>query len=476
MAETINASNLGYLGNEFQLKLVKCFIEDQKFFLSIVSIVDQNMFSDEFLRKIVKFMKDRYEFNETVPTYFEIETIIRSKISDAITVDMCLSTLNKVRSIDLRGMDLVESTCEKFFKQQNLTKALNRSIEIIKRGNSDDYYEIEDIIKKALETNTKQDFGYNPMDGIEDALSEDYRNAIPTGFDRLDNALYGGLAKGELGVIISPSGVGKSSATTGFAAYAATYKCEANNFNGYKVLHLHFEDEDKNIKRKYYGFITGYDACDLSLPDIRPRVIDMLNNEKKEEGRMIKENVICIHPNSGEMSASEIKNKIKQLIARGFKPDLVIVDYFECLKLERPETSADKEWTREGITMRKLESIAHEFDVALWVPVQGTKDSLGVEYVGLQQAGGSVKKVQIGHVIITFARTPEMASENLLNLFIQKFRGGRIKDEKMLNVGFNNGTCRFSDNQTDDIDGFEYPSRQNDIAAKIANDYRNNRN
>ena len=117
MAETINASNLGYLGNEFQLKLVKCFIEDQKFFLSIVSIVDQNMFSDEFLRKIVKFMKDRYEFNETVPTYFEIETIIRSKISDAITVDMCLSTLNKVRSIDLRGMDLVESTCEKFFKQ-----------------------------------------------------------------------------------------------------------------------------------------------------------------------------------------------------------------------------------------------------------------------------------------------------------------------------------------------------------------------
>lgn len=107
---------------------------------------------------------------------------------------------------------------------------------------------------------------------------------------------------------------------------------------------------------------------------------------------MIKENVICMHPNSGEMSASELKNKLKQLIARGFKPDLVIVDYFECLKLERPETSADKEWTREGITMRKLESIAHEFDVALWVPVQGTKDSLGVEYVGLQQAGGSVKK------------------------------------------------------------------------------------
>lgn len=474
MADTINTSTLGYLGNEFQIKLVKCFIEDQKFFTSIVNLVDQNMFSDEFLRKIVKFMKERYEFNESVTNYFEIETLIRSKISDAVTVDMCIAMLNKIRNIDLRGMDLVEDTCERFFKQQNLTKAINRSIEIIKKGNGEDYYEIEDIIKKALETNTKQDFGYNPMDGMEEALSEDYRNAIPTGFERLDRALYGGLAKGELGVIISPSGVGKSSATTGFAAYAATYKCEANNFNGYKVLHIHFEDEDKNIKRKYYGFLSGYDACELSMPNVRPYVINMLQNEKKDEGRMIKENVICMHPNSGEMSASELKNKLKQLIARGFKPDLVIVDYFECLKLERPETSADKEWTREGITMRKLESIAHEFDVALWVPVQGTKDSLGVEYVGLQQAGGSVKKVQIGHVIITFARTPEMASAGLLNLFIQKFRGGKIRDEKMLNVGFNNGTCRFTDNQNDELDGIDYPSQQTETAARIANNYRNN--
>ena len=230
MADTINTSTLGYLGNEFQIKLVKCFIEDQKFFTSIVNLVDQNMFSDEFLRKIVKFMKERYEFNETVTNYFEIETLIRSKISDAVTVDMCIAMLNKIRNIDLRGMDLVEDTCERFFKQQNLTKAINRSIEIIKKGNGEDYYEIEDIIKKALETNTKQDFGYNPMDGMEEALSEDYRNAIPTGFERLDRALYGGLAKGELGVIISPSGVGKSSATTGFAAYAATYKCEAHNW------------------------------------------------------------------------------------------------------------------------------------------------------------------------------------------------------------------------------------------------------
>lgn len=472
MAEIVNTTTLGYLGTEFQMRLVKCFIEDQNFFASIASIVDQNMFSDETLRKIVRFMKERYETDEKVATYFELETLIRSKISDAVTVEMTLATLEKIKTSELDGMDLIENTCEKFFKQQNLTKAINRSVEIIKKGNADNYYEIEDIIRKALDVNTNFDKGYNPMDGIEDALSEDYRNAIPTGFERLDNALYGGLAKGELGVIIAPSGTGKTSATTGFAAYAATYKCEANNYNGFKVLHIHFEDEDKNIKRKYYGFMTDIDACMLSLPEVRPNVLNMLSTTKAEEARMIKENVTCYHPQSGEMSASEIKTKIKHMIAHGFKPDLVVIDYFECLKLEKPETAADKEWTREGITMRKLESIAHEFDVALWVPIQGTKDSLGQEYVGLQQAGGSVKKVQIGHVIITFARTTDMAEKGLMNIFVQKFRGGRMNDTKMLNISFNNGTCHFTDNQSDNLDGIDYPSQQSAVAQQVADQYQ----
>ena len=42
--------------------------------------------------------------------------------------------------------------------------------------------------------------------------------------------------------------------------------------------------------------------------------------------------------------------------------------------------------------MRKLESMAKEFNVAMWVPVQGTRDSIGAEIVGMMQAGGSVKR------------------------------------------------------------------------------------
>ena len=462
--------NLFYLGEDFQIELVKCFIEDQQFFINIENIIDQNYFTEENLRRIVGFMKDRYALSETVASYKDLHTIISNKISDAISVERCLAMLEKIKTTDTRGIDLIEGYSEKFFKQQNLVKAMNQANEIIKLGDADRYDDIEDIVKKALECNNKKEMGFHIFDNMEDALKEDYRCTIPTGADLLDKAFYGGLGKGELGIIIAPSSVGKTSATTGFAATAAVTKTEDNNYKGYKVLHIFFEDEEVNIKRKYYAFLTDIDACDLSLPNVRPRVIDMINqNEWKD---MIQNNVVAYHAQNGEFSPTDIKKFIQKQISTGFKPDLVIVDYFECLKLEKPETSADTEWTREGVTMRKLESIAHDFNVALWCPVQGTKDSFNQEIVGLTQAGGSVKKVQIGHVIISFARTDNMRKDNLLNIFINKFRPGRIKTDKFIGVKFNNGTTKFdftgcTETQVDDaLESNQQFSTEMAISAK----------
>lgn len=466
MGRNVDRSTLGYLGVDFQMKLVKCFFEDQKYFVSIEEIVDQNMFSNEHLRRIVGFMKDRYNFNESVTTYFEMETIIRSKVSDAISLEQLLEYLEKIKEMDLVGMDLVEEESEKFFKQQNLTKAINKVQDIIKKGDFDSYYTAEDIVKKALEVNTREEGGKRLFENIESTLSEDARIAIPTGADKLDATLRGGLAKGELGVIIAPSGTGKTSATTGFAANAAIYKCRHNNNKGYKVLHYFFEDEEVTIERKYYGFLTGYDACDLHTPEIRPLAIQKIK-EDTETHHMLRENIKYERLVNGDVSPSQIKNKIRREIALGFKPDLIIIDYFECLKYEKGDNT-DSEWSKEALTMRKLEAIAHEFNVAIWVPVQGTRDSIGAELVGLMQAGGSVKKIQIAHVIITFAATDEMKLNGKLNISLGKFRAGRIERNKFLNVYFNNGTCKFDMSETDDTNDIPFEEKQTNRLNEIA--------
>lgn len=464
--------DLGYLGIDFQHKLVKLFFEDSTFFTMINPIVDQNMFTEDVLRRIVGFMKGRYNESGVAPTYVDMDLYIRVHVHDAITLDTILSTLQVLREIDLVGQDIVKSEADKFFKQQNLTKAINKSIEIVKEGNVSKYYDIEDLIRSALDTNVSLDMGYNPMDGIDEALEENYRKVIPTGFSRLDKALYGGLGMGELGVIIAPSGVGKSSATTGFAASAATYKCKDNDYRGFKVLHIHFEDEDVNIKRKYYGWLTGVDAIDLSKPEFKENVKSRLKNELFEEAQMIKENLWCFHLPSGEVTVGRIEQIVKQGIARGFKPDLIIIDYFECLEYDSADKT-DSEWSKEGRTMRKLEALAHKYEVGLWVPIQGTKDSFDKEILGLSSGGGSVKKIQIGHVIITLARTQEQKKNHRVTISLEKFRAGRMDDSVMPNVKFNNGTCRFEIDEDED-QALDFIAQQEDIQMqrtreKIAN-------
>ena len=89
---------------------------------------------------------------------------------------------------------------------------------------------------------------------------------------------------------------------------------------------------------------------------------------------------------SGGIRTVKLKNS-------GFSPDMVIVDYFECLKCKGD--ASDDKWEKEGKTMRKFESIAGELNVAIWIPVQGTKDSLNAEVVTMDKSGSSFKKIQI---------------------------------------------------------------------------------
>lgn len=466
MTKTVDKSNLGFLGENFQMKLVKCFLEDKPFFRSIVHLLDQNMFTDEHLRTIVGILKDRYEKKNIVATYEELRIYVLSSIFDTIRRDYCTAKITELENMDLVGMDLIEENAEKFFKQQNLIKAVNKAKEIIKKGDYHSYNQIETLFKKALEVNTKDDYGWKLFDHLDEDLDENYRETISTGSKELDDALYGGIGRGELGVVVAPSGVGKTSICTGFAVAAALNKTRLNNYKGFKVLHFYFEDSDSSIRRKYFGYLLNKDAMYLSEhPEEEKK---LLRSFEKQE-LALTENIRGKQLTTGETTASDIKRRIDSFISIGFKPDLVIVDYFECLKSENNSGFNDSEWSKEGATMRKLESICKETGVSMWVPVQGTKGSIGADFVGLMDAGGSVSKVQIGHIVLTLARTEEQKSQGKINIYIQKLRSVKISRDKFINASFNNGTGKLDLSNSSDGSVIDFNSK---IDAQVTNTAR----
>ncbi|NBP69754.1 MAG: hypothetical protein EBU52_13525, partial [Cytophagia bacterium] len=90
---------------------------------------------------------------------------------------------------------------------------------------------------------------------LDVVLDEDFRSPIPIGIKGIDNLLKGGLAKGEIGVILAPTGVGKTTILTKIANTA---------FNmGFNVLQVFFEDNPKIIQRKHFTIWTGIEPDNL---------------------------------------------------------------------------------------------------------------------------------------------------------------------------------------------------------------------
>ena len=453
MAAKIDKNNFGYLDITFQYKLVKIFVEEPKFFEDIASIVEQNAFSDPLLRTFVGNIKDYYSSEGVVPSYDVLNIILRSKAKTNTEIEEWDSLINKLKlETSYEGYNFVKETALKFFKQQNLIRVANKILEIAGKGDIDRYEECQKMLDDAMMAGQEDDFGYNIYELMDKALSNDYTVSIPTGIDKLDEVLGGGLDKGKLGLLIAPAGFGKTSFTTAIDAYAASYKCDMNNNEGFRVLQIYFEDDDIDITRKHYAKITQIESRFMKRLDQpqRNEIEELLNNYDDKEA--IKKNLRLKKFKTGTKSASDIEIFVKRLINTGFKPDLISIDYFECLAPEKGGYTSDTEWTREGVTMRKLENMAHELNCAIWIPTQGTKDSMNSpDVVRMDQASGSAKKVHVAQLILSIARAIDDINSNKAVISVLKNRSG--KSGKIFNnVKFNNGTCTIS---CDEIEEFE---------------------
>jgi replicative DNA helicase len=225
----------------------------------------------------------------------------------------------------------------------------------------------------------------------------------------VDNLLNGGLGRGELGIVLAPTGTGKTTLLTKFANTAYNL--------GYNVVQIFFEDNPGNIKRKHYTIWT-----EIS-PNEQPNYKDEVQKKVKEIQANSKGFLKLLKLSSDNVTISEIKNKIRKMNSEGEKVDLLVIDYVDCISPER--SNFGEEWKGEGSIMRSLESMTSEFEMAVWTATQGNRESISSEVVNSDQMGGSIKKAQIAHVILSIGKTLEQKENNLATLTLLKSRIGR---------------------------------------------------
>jgi replicative DNA helicase len=418
--------NFDYLGSTFQLQLLNQILIDKEFSRSIIDVISTEYFENKYFKIIIQMIKEYYSKYEHTPNFEILEQITRAELKQESASKIVIDTIKKIKDSPIEGGDFVQEKAMKFCKQQELQKVMNKVQKIIDGGEFENYDKAEQLVREALQVGEREDGMSDVFSNLDEVLNEDYRHPIPMGIPGIDRLLKGGLAKGEIGVILAPTGVGKSTLLTKISNHA---------FNlGYNVLQIFFEDNPKIIQRKHFTLWTKVHPDELS--DKKDEVMVKVGEIKST---MTNRLVLKKLP-SDTMTMLQIKNQIRKMIADGINLDMVLLDYIDCVV---PDKNLGDEWKSEGSVMRAFEAMCHELDLVGWTATQGNRSSISSDVVTTDQMGGSIKKAQVGHVIISVAKSLQQKEMKLATIAITK---SRIGDDGIV---FEN--CKF-DNSMLEID------------------------
>lgn len=437
--------DFGFLGTDFQLKLISQIICDRTFGLNIVPILENSYFENQYCKQIVNILKDYNEKNNNqLLTLSGVKEKILADTKDPIQREGCMAVLADVNKRSLQDDEQTKQLAHDFCSQQAFIKAMKQAEKIVKSGVFEDYNKIENIFRDAFQVTNKKDDSIEVTDDLDEALEEDYRKPISTGVDGLDNEIGGGLAKGELGMLIIPTGVGKTTLLSKFANKAWS--------SGANVLQIFFEDKKKDVQRKHFSALTHYPINELHR--YKDDVKGAISLAKSNGGTLILKK--CP---SDSTTILHIKQYLRFLLNKGTKIDMLILDYIDCVV---PSKMNEDSNANEGTVIRQLESLTAEFDIATWTAAQGNRSSISADVVSTDQIQGSIKRAQVGHIIISVAKTLEQKENGLATMAILKSRVGG--DGKIFqNMTFQNDIMNFDTAESSLVTQLSFDENKKDI-------------
>ena len=230
---------------------------------------------------------------------------------------------------------------------------------------------------------------------------------IPTGIKELDIVLGGGREKGTLGVIMAPTGQGKSAVLITFGVNASRQR--------YKVAHVTLELSQHAVLRRYEAAYSRI---------AKPKIISQekkVNRRLKRIGRLVRPADVIVKefPARG-LGIGGLRAWLANLeFWDEFVPDLLVLDYADIMKL--PGGSDDK-WIQQGDLYTELRGFGQEKHIAIWTGVQSKKGSLTKKKIKIDDIAGAVEKAHIADAIVAVCHTDEEKEAHMGRFFVAKNR------------------------------------------------------
>ena len=398
----VTSVNFGKYGKSFQEGLVQLIYQDRPFADQITEVLDLNFLELEYLRvftdKITSY-RDRYSKH---PSADAVATILRTELQseEQVTQQQVKEYFARITTTEITDVEYIKEQSLDFCRKQNLKEAMLQSVELLQSSSFD---EISKIINDSLKLGSETNFGHDYLADFEARYQPRHRQPVTTGWKDIDNIVGGGLGKSELGVVIAPTGAGKSMVLVHLGAQAI--------LEGKTVIHYTLELQDTVIANRYDSCITGYPLSNLMS----------FKTEIYEEIKDLEGSLIVKEYPTKSASVNTIKAHLNKLVKRGVKPGMIIVDYADLLKpvVVRKEKRAELESIYED-----LRGMSTEFGCPIWTASQTNRSGLNAEVITMEQISEAFNKCFVADFIMSVSRTIEDKQNNTGKIFIAKNRNG----------------------------------------------------
>lgn len=389
-------------GREFQENLCHLILIDRPFADQIFEVLDVDFLELKFLQVFVKKILDyRNKFPEH-PSEDRMRMVIRSELSDELesVQKQVRDYFARIYRSEVEGAEYIKATSLDFCRKQNLKKAMLKSVKLLENHSFD---EISSVINEAIKLGSDSNFGHDYIKDFEQRFLFKARNPVATGWAEIDEITHQGLGSGELGVVIAPTGAGKSMALVHIGAQAL--------MAGKNVIYYTLELSDTVVGSRFDSCITNVPLGSLKAfkEEIYEKIQDL-------EGTLI----VKEYPTKSS-SPVTLKNHLEKVINRGFKPDVILVDYADLL---RP-TSGLREKRHELETIyEQLRGLAQEFQCCLWTASQTNRSGLNAEVITMESISEAFNKCFVADFIFSISRTAEDKLAKTGRIFVAKNRNG----------------------------------------------------
>ena len=388
-------------GQSYQSKVVASLISDVKFLEQVTEITKPAFFESQANQWIIGEVQNYFNEFRAVPT-MEVFKIKVSDIEDKVLKQTVVEQLKSVYlQIGSEDLPYVKKEYLTFAKNQKVKDALLKSVDLLKAGN---YDKIIDTMMAASKVGVENDLGMDYIDNFELIMEDVKRNSVSTGWDVIDELMDGGLGPGELGVVMAPSGIGKS-------WFLSKIACSAVQ-RGMNVLHYTLELSESYVGQRYTTILTG-----IQTSEHKERKDEIIRKIKNTPGRVR----IKYYPPQFA-SAKTLSAHIEKLRASGFNPNLIIIDYADLLK--SGNRGSDGLYAELGGIYEELRGLSGEQQIPIWTATQTNRAAIDHEVIQADSVGDSYKKVQTAYFIMSVSRKTKDKLSNTGRIHIVKNRFG----------------------------------------------------